>query len=107
MKKIHLTAKKDFIESLTTARPLAALSELIWNGLDAQSDRVNISLTLNRLDGLESIQVRDFGEGIEHSRAEELFGSLGESWKRNASKQRRRALHGKNGKGREKANGQY
>ena len=103
MKKIHLTAKKDFIESLTTARPLAALSELIWNGLDAQSDRVNISLTLNRLDGLESIQVRDFGEGIEHSRAEELFGSLGESWKRNASKQRRRALHGKNGKGRLKA----
>lgn len=103
MKKIHLTAKKDFIESLTTARPLAALSELIWNGLDAQSDRVNVELVLNRLEGLESVRVRDFGEGIDHSRVEELFGSLGESWKRNASKQRRRALHGKNGKGRLKA----
>lgn len=103
MKKLRLTAKKDFLESLTTARPLAALAELVWNGLDAQSDRVAITLGTNHLDGLETVRVRDYGEGIVHDRVEELFGSLGESWKRNAGKQGRRALHGKNGKGRLKA----
>lgn len=103
MNKIQITAKRDFLESIATARPLAALAELIWNGLDAQSDRIAVSLDMNSLGGLQEIRVRDYGEGIPHREVQQLFGSLGESWKRTANKKSRRALHGKNGKGRFKA----
>lgn len=103
MNKIQITAKKDFLESLTAAKPMNALSELIWNGLDAQSDKISIRLMMSSLNGIESIRVRDFGEGIAHSQVQSFFGNLGESWKRRASKKRRRALHGKNGKGRFRA----
>jgi hypothetical protein len=42
MSKVHVVAKRDFLESLTVARPLVALAELVWNGFDAQSERVQI-----------------------------------------------------------------
>jgi len=103
MSKIHVTAKRDFLESLTVATPIAALSELVWNGFDAQSDRVQIHLDVNALGGLETIRVRDYGNGINHAHAEKLFGSLGESWKKNKPRDNGRALHGKSGKGRFKA----
>ena len=35
MKKIPVTAKCDFLEKLANAKPVKAVSELIWNGLDA------------------------------------------------------------------------
>jgi hypothetical protein len=59
MAKVHVTAKRDFLESLATARPLVALAELIWNGFDAQSDRNQVHLDLNEMEGLETIRIRD------------------------------------------------
>lgn len=103
MTKIHVIAKRDFLESLTNARPLAALAELVWNGFDAQSDRVQVHLDLNGLEGLRSIRVRDYGSGIDFSQVESMFGSLGESWKKNKARLQGRAMHGKSGKGRFKA----
>lgn len=103
MQKIHITAKRDFLESLTAARPLAAVAELVWNGLDALSDRVEIALDRNGLDGLETVRVRDFGSGIPYEDVAVLFGNLGESWKRKKTRVRGRALHGKSGRGRFKA----
>ncbi|MDH5667789.1 MAG: ATP-binding protein [Nitrospira sp.] len=103
MTKVHVIAKRDFLESLTSARPLAALAELVWNGFDAQSDRVQIHLDLNELEGLQSIRVRDYGTGIDLSQIESLFGSLGESWKKNKARLQGRPMHGKSGKGRFKA----
>ncbi len=103
MSKVHVTAKKDFIESLVVSKPIPALAELIWNGFDSGSNSVEVSLTTNDMDGLESVRIRDFGYGIEHSKVTALFGGLGESWKKSAYKQFGRALHGKNGKGRLKA----
>ena len=103
MGKITVTAKRDFIETLTAARPMAALAELIWNGFDAKSDKVQVFLDLNEMDGLESVRVRDFGTGIAFSEADKLFGGLGDSWKKATIRQNGRALHGKNGKGRFKA----
>ena len=45
MSKIHIVAKRDHLESLTKVkRPLDAIAQLVWNGLDAQSDRFQISL---------------------------------------------------------------
>lgn len=103
MGTIQVTAKRDFIESLTSARPIAALAELIWNGFDAKSDKVQVFLDLNEMNGLQSVRVRDFGKGIVFSEADKLFGSLGDSWKKAAVRHDGRSLHGKNGKGRFKA----
>ena len=103
MSKIHVTAKPDFLETLTTARPLLALAELVWNGFDAGSNQVEVNLDMNKMDGIESIRVRDFGSGIDHAQVEKFFGSLGDSWKKNKSRQNGRALHGKSGKGRFRA----
>ena len=103
MSKIHVVAKRDFLESLTIARPLAGLAELVWNGFDAGSDRVEVHLDMNAMGGIESIRVRDYGQGINREHVDELFGSLGDSWKKNKTRQNGRALHGKSGKGRFRA----
>ena len=103
MSTVHVVAKKDFLESLTVARPLVALAELVWNGFDAESERIQIHLDLNRLGGLETIRVRDYGYGINHAHVENLFGNLGDSWKRGRTRQGGRALHGSSGKGRFRA----
>ena len=103
MSKVHVVAKRDFLESLTMARPLAGLAELVWNGFDAGSDRVQVHLDVNGLGGIEAIRVRDYGQGINHEHVEDLFGSLGDSWKKNKPRLNGRALHGKSGKGRFRA----
>lgn len=103
MAKVHVTAKRDFLESLTTAKPLAALAELVWNGFDAGNNQVRVFLELNAMDGIQAIRVRDYGYGIDFSKVETLFGSLGDSWKKKSDRQNGRALHGKNGTGRFKA----
>ncbi len=103
MTKVHVTAKRDFLETLTVARPLAALAELVWNGFDTDTNQVQIFLELNDMDGIQAIRVRDHGYGIDYSKVENLFGSLGDSWKKTRDRQNGRALHGKNGKGRFKA----
>lgn len=103
MATISVVAKPDFLQSITAARPLAAVAELVWNGLDAGAKNVSVYLEPNELSGVEAIHVSDDGEGIPPAEAESLFGSLGESWKRTKRKAYGRALHGKNGKGRFKA----
>ncbi len=103
MNKIHVIAKRDFIETLVASKPIAALSEVIWNGFDADSDEVEVFVELSDLDGLVALKVRDHGYGIDPAKVEALFGGLGESWKKAKYKQCGRALHGKNGKGRFKA----
>lgn len=103
MTKIHVTAKRDFIGTLVPAKPIAALSEIIWNGFDAESDEVQVFVEFNDMDGIDAVKVRDSGYGIDPAKIEALFGGLGESWKKAKYKQGGRALHGKNGKGRFKA----
>jgi hypothetical protein len=100
MAKVHVVAKRDFLESLASARPLVALSELVWNGLDAGTDHVEINVKVNDIQGLQEIRVRDHGYGIDHSKVEIMFGSLGDSWKKTVDRHNGRALHGKSGKGR-------
>lgn len=103
MKTITVSAQKDFLERLASVSPVKALSELIWNGLDAGSDRVQVVLELNDLSGLEKIRVRDDGIGINYDHVEVLFGHLGNSWKKTKRLFRGRFLHGANGEGRFKA----
>jgi Histidine kinase-, DNA gyrase B-, and HSP90-like ATPase len=104
MIKIHVEAQPDFLEGLTvSARPINAIAELVWNGFDAGSEKVQVFYDFNAMDGIESIRVRDSGLGIQRSEIEKLFGNLGASWKKSVARVNGRALHGKNGKGRFKA----
>jgi len=105
VKDIHVQAQKDHITSLCTASPIQALTELVWNALDADAFDVKIDIIQNPLGGIESIRVADDGLGINALSADKYFGNLGGSWKRDASKTplSGRVLHGSKGKGRFKA----
>lgn len=103
MKTITVSAKKDFLERLASVPPMKALSELIWNGLDAGSDLIEINIETNKMSGPERIRVRDHGSGIPHDQVESYFGDLGNSWKSSAKRFKGRSLHGSRGEGRFKA----
>jgi len=100
----QVVVEKDHIGKLASAKPVPAVAELVWNGLDADATRVDVGLERGAL-GLEAVTISDNGHGIAHDEAERLFGRLGGSWKANGSRSRTRGriLHGKEGKGRFKA----
>lgn len=107
MKDIHVQAQKDHILSLCTASPIQALTELVWNALDADAFDVKVDVIQNALGGIDAIRVADDGLGINALQADTHFGNLGGSWKRGANKTplSDRVLHGCKGKGRFKAFG--
>lgn len=91
----------DFIERQAKAKPVQAVAELIWNGLDADATRIDVRLEFGEL-GMTKIVVRDNGEGIPFNDAPELFTRLGGSWKKldGRTKTKSRMLHGFEGRGR-------
>ena len=103
MNNIPIQAKADFLERLSNTSPIKAVSELIWNGFDANAYNVSVQIETNKLDGIEKIRVIDTGEGMRHDRIPTLFGDLGNSWKKTTGRYKGRALHGKSGQGRFKA----
>lgn len=104
---ISLDPRSDFLaKNVARAEPVAALSELIWNGLDADATRVDVELVRKDLaGGLSRIVVTDNGAGFPYDQAETYFGRLGGSWKRTRRQthDRQRMVHGQEGKGRFKA----
>ncbi len=107
MQTLELKVEQDHIESLAKVRnPIIAIEELIWNGLDADADKVVVELALNDMGGLSKIRVSDNGTGIRSEECENAFGHLGGSAK---SKMQLtpggRIPHGKLGKGRFRAFG--
>ena len=91
----------DFLERQSKARPVHAVAELIWNGLDADAGHVNVRLEHDDL-GMTKIVVRDDGHGIPYEDAPQLFTRLGGSWKKpgRLTKKKGRLLHGYEGRGR-------
>lgn len=106
MKTITVEVKQDHLETLSkTRKPIIAVAELIWNGLDADASEVRVQFDDNGLSGLDTIRVLDNGHGIRYDDAEAAFSSLGGSWKRGErrTRQGQRMLHGRLGKGRFRA----
>ena len=104
--EIEVQLDPHHLEALTHATPLTAITELIWNALDADADDVRVVLVENELQGVVEIRVEDDGHGMTHERAVEGFQSLGGSWKRLAGRSPGgRALHGREGHGRFRAAG--
>ena len=91
----------DFLERQSKAKPIQAVTELIWNGLDADASRVDVRLDYGEI-GMTKIVVRDNGHGIPHEDAPGLFTRLGGSWKKpgGRTKKKNRLLHGYEGRGR-------
>lgn len=101
---INLAVEKDHIESITKANGITAISELIWNSLDADATNIQIEYTKNSLDGFDTIIVLDDGHGLAYDKVVEVFGRLGGSQKKNNFQSPNgRYYHGKEGKGRYKA----
>ena len=105
MKQIYVQAQADHIASLFRGTPLAAIEELVWNALDADAREVKVDLVTNPLGAVESVRVADDGTGIDAITADQTFGNLGGSWKREgrATAMAGRRLHGRHGRGRFKA----
>ena len=103
MTEIQISPKQDFLDRVGSTTPVRAVAELIWNGLDAGANNVDVNFHFNGLDSLDEIVVKDDGDGIDARKVEVLFGGIGESWKRTSSRFGGRTLHGKNGEGRFKA----
>ena len=104
MTSIEITAQKDHLQKISRSKPYISISELIWNSLDADSKKVDVSYVPNDLGGIDKIIISDDGEGFPRDIAESYFGSLGGSWKSSVvSSKSGRQLHGKQGQGRFKA----
>ena len=104
-KQIYVQAQADHIESLFKGTPLAAIEELVWNALDADAREIKVDLITNALGAVEAVRVTDDGTGIDVLKADQTFGYLGGSWKREgkATAFSGRRLHGRHGRGRFKA----
>lgn len=104
MQQIEVKVENDHIQRITTAKPLAAISELIWNAYDADAREVKVELEEGQLTKLGLIRIVDNGTGMPVDEVEALFQSLGGSWKKRAVKtDGGRAIHGEKGQGRFKA----
>jgi hypothetical protein len=104
VQQIEIKVENDHIQRITTAKPLAAISELIWNAYDADAREVKVELEEGQLTKLGVIRVVDDGTGIPADEVEAFFQSLGGSWKKRAIKtDGGRSIHGEKGQGRFKA----
>lgn len=103
MTVLTIKAKHDHLAKVASTRDyVKALAEFVWNALDADATEVSVEFARNPLGGLSSILIRDNGTGINKTRADHDFESLGESWKLQANRTpvHSRVIHGKEGQGR-------
>lgn len=75
--------------------PWGAIFELVWNGLDANATKVEITFYKNSIDTVDSISVLDNGDGIDFKSSKDNFGKFNDS-----SKKENAAQHGSHGRGR-------
>jgi Histidine kinase-, DNA gyrase B-, and HSP90-like ATPase len=105
-KTFEIQVQDDHLQRISQVRkPILAVAELIWNAVDADADCVDVVLHDDNLGGFKTIEVADNGHGIPYPDAEDLFSRLGGSWKQGGhrSHEKRRILHGKEGRGRFRA----
>jgi Histidine kinase-, DNA gyrase B-, and HSP90-like ATPase len=105
-----IMAGRDHLAQYAKQGAVDALAELIWNGLDAEADEVDVEIESASLVAADramyfvtGIKVSDNGHGMTPDVARVAFRSLGDSWKRTLNGRTvngRRALHGRLGRGR-------
>lgn len=110
MSWVQVHAGQDHLLQFARRSAIDALAEMIWNGLDAEADLVDVVIETSSLGSGEKelqfvtqITVTDNGHGISREIADSAFPSLGDSWKKSLSGRTlnsKRALHGSLGRGR-------
>lgn len=102
-KILNVGVERDHVESITRSNGINALSEVIWNALDADAKHIIITYKKTSLEKYENIIIEDDGHGLNYHKAIEIFSRIGGSEKKNSSlSPGGRAFHGKEGKGRYK-----
>ena len=100
----ELTIRADHLDRLVKRNVAAGLAELVWNSLDAEATRVDITVHLAALGAVDQVIVSDDGHGFGPNEVDELMSSLGGSWKGakadRKTKNTKRILHGRKGEGR-------
>lgn len=64
-----------------------AIIEYIWNGFEANATEIDISYTSNDIGGLDSLTIKDNGDGISYESLEDTFGAFLASTKNSLSLQ--------------------
>ncbi|QGN49000.1 DNA mismatch repair protein [Micromonospora sp. WMMC415] len=102
MTEVVLAVGEPKIRQFQHKKPIAAIAELVWNGLDANATYVKVELERTLTGAVDRIIVSDNGEGISPSQAEESFREYGDTWKsrQTHTSGHQRILHGQNGEGR-------
>jgi hypothetical protein len=106
---VPVHAGQDHLLQFSRRPAIEALAELIWNGLDAEAELVDVDIETaslgpdSELLHITKITITDTGHGITPDLATRAFPSLGDSWKKGLSGRTvngKRALHGSLGRGR-------
>lgn len=108
MKELSIVVDTDHLERVTRGTAIMALSELVWNALDAEAMEIQVIISPSTLAGeqaIDGIEVLDDGHGMTPEEVPDAFGHLGGSWKANSERSRNRKvrIHGRAGQGRFKA----
>lgn len=102
-KRIQVEVQGDHLDKVSKSSPLTAVTELVWNALDADANTVEVIVDSGDM-GTYAIHVKDDGHGIDYDKASAYFKGLGGSWKsNNGLSPKGRFLHGKEGQGRFKS----
>ncbi len=76
MTEYVVEVQPDFLERQAKAQPIAAVAELIWNGLDADATAITVDLEDDQLGGLRRIIVTDNGAAFPSSSMREKTLSI-------------------------------
>ena len=83
METFQLIAADDHVRNLAHENDVVrAVSELVWNALDADATRISVELVGNSTDGIDGVAVSDNGNGMSAEAASAGFRNIGGSWKR-------------------------
>lgn len=103
---VLLEAGDDLVRQLSHEREaVKAVLELVWNSLDADAAKVDVTIVRSAMQGVDKVVVADNGDGITPEKARTAFKQVGNSDKREGGTTERlkRPLHGKAGRGRLRA----
>ena len=80
MQEVSITTE-GIQKNLRNYKPLDALCEYIWNGFDAQADRVDVELHTNEFGLINMISIVDTGTGIAYEELGDKFKPFNDSKK--------------------------
>ena len=82
---------------ITSITPEQAICEYIWNGHDANAKIIEIKTAVNEINGINSIDIIDDGDGIDLNELESTFDLFLDSKKKKSTNP---ITRGRKGKGR-------